>query len=161
MLLSLLKNPAYAGAFAYGRRIADSDAADPWPTGDGEDPPAAGALAGLGQGRLPGVHYVGRARANSGHDRGEPTEDGGTTDAEASDSRWRGLLTGLVRCGRCGHSMQVAYKDNRFQYICRIASATLCEDELPVPHRGGRSTRPWCRSSSASSNRLRSTHSKV
>src|SRR5262249_8569778 len=33
------------------------------------------------------------------------------------------LLTGLVRCGRCGHAMQVAYKDNRFQYICRIAKS--------------------------------------
>ena len=32
------------------------------------------------------------------------------------------LLTGLVRCGRCGHAMQVTYKENRFQYICRIAS---------------------------------------
>jgi len=28
------------------------------------------------------------------------------------------LLTGLVRCGKCGHAMRVLYKDNRFQYAC-------------------------------------------
>jgi hypothetical protein len=33
------------------------------------------------------------------------------------------LLTGLVRCGRCGHAMQVIYKDNRFQYVCTIAQS--------------------------------------
>jgi len=32
-------------------------------------------------------------------------------------------LTGLVRCGLCGHAMQVAYKDGRFQYTCRSAQA--------------------------------------
>jgi hypothetical protein len=31
------------------------------------------------------------------------------------------LLTGLVRCGLCGHAMQVAYKDQRFQYLCQNA----------------------------------------
>ena len=34
------------------------------------------------------------------------------------------LLTGLVRCGMCGHTMQVAYKDGRrFQYMCHAAQA--------------------------------------
>jgi len=31
------------------------------------------------------------------------------------------LLTGLVRCGHCGHAMSVAYKDRRFQYLCAYA----------------------------------------
>jgi hypothetical protein len=34
------------------------------------------------------------------------------------------LLTGLVRCGRCGHAMQVAYKPNRFQYVCGKARSS-------------------------------------
>ena len=37
------------------------------------------------------------------------------------------LLTGLVRCGRCGRSMHVAYKDNRFQYICSAAQSTYAK----------------------------------
>jgi Recombinase zinc beta ribbon domain len=28
------------------------------------------------------------------------------------------LLTGLVRCSLCGHTMQVSYKLNRYQYMC-------------------------------------------
>ena len=28
------------------------------------------------------------------------------------------LLAGLVRCGKCGHAMRVAYKEQRFQYTC-------------------------------------------
>ena len=31
------------------------------------------------------------------------------------------LLTGLVRCGKCGHAMQVSYKEGRFQYVCQAA----------------------------------------
>jgi len=31
------------------------------------------------------------------------------------------LLTGLVRCAVCGHTLQVAYKDRRFQYNCHTA----------------------------------------
>jgi hypothetical protein len=33
------------------------------------------------------------------------------------------LLTGLVRCRLCGHAMQVAYKEGRFQYICHNGRA--------------------------------------
>jgi hypothetical protein len=33
------------------------------------------------------------------------------------------LLTGLVRCGRCGHALQVSYKENRFQYICNVSQS--------------------------------------
>src|SRR5262249_55426954 len=69
-------------------------AADPGTTGDREDPPASRPLAGLGQGRLPGVHYLGGARTDPSDDRGEPTENGGTADTEASDPEWRGLADG-------------------------------------------------------------------
>jgi len=30
----------------------------------------------------------------------------------------KAMLAGLVRCGKCGRKVQVAYKDNRFQYVC-------------------------------------------
>jgi hypothetical protein len=33
------------------------------------------------------------------------------------------LLTGLVRCGICGHAMQVSYKEGRFQYVCHVAQS--------------------------------------
>src|SRR5262249_53442204 len=57
-----------------GVRLRSADrrpgAADSGPSCDGTDSPAAGPLAGLGQGRLPGVHYVGGARTDPSDDRG-------------------------------------------------------------------------------------------
>ena len=35
------------------------------------------------------------------------------------------MLAGLVRCGKCGHAMRVAYKDNRFQYVCSKGRSEL------------------------------------
>jgi hypothetical protein len=35
--------------------------------------------------------------------------------------RGAALLTGLTRCGLCGHAMRVAYKESRFQYVCNAA----------------------------------------
>ena len=46
------------------------------------------------------------------------------------------LLTGLVRCGRCGHAMQVIYKDNRFQYVCNVYQSHQAKPNCQ--HIGGR-----------------------
>ena len=46
------------------------------------------------------------------------------------------LLTGLVRCGRCGHAMQVIYKDNRFQYVCNVYQSLHAKPNCQ--HIGGR-----------------------
>ncbi len=46
------------------------------------------------------------------------------------------LLTGLVRCGRCGHAMQVIYKDNRFQYVCNLYQSHQAKPNCQ--HIGGR-----------------------
>src|SRR5512135_1867023 len=80
-------------------------AAGPRPARDGEGPPAARPLDGLGQGRVPGVHYLGGTRVGPGHDRGEPAEDGRTPHTEASDPPWRGPADGpgAVRALRPRH----------------------------------------------------------
>ena len=123
MLLSLLKNPAYAGAFAYGRRIAD-------PTRQIPGRPATGKIRQPPDRWLALVKDVYPAYITwEEHERILATiEENRQKMAERLTRKQaiRGgaaLLTGLVRCGRCGHAMQVAYKDNRFQYICRIASS--------------------------------------
>ncbi|QDU88975.1 hypothetical protein Pla175_23590 [Pirellulimonas nuda] len=38
------------------------------------------------------------------------------------------LLAGLVRCGKCGHAMRVAYKDKRFQYLCSKLQGELRQE---------------------------------
>lgn len=117
-LYSILKNPAYAGAFAYGRRQSA-------PLKQIPGRPATGRL------RRPRAEWIAlvkdvypayitwseyeqiQQKIEENRQRmGEQfTRKGGVRHGAA-------LLTGLVRCARCGHAMVVAYKDNRFQYKC-------------------------------------------
>jgi DNA invertase Pin-like site-specific DNA recombinase len=120
-LISLLKNPAYAGAFAYGRRISD-------PTRQVPGRPATGRIRQPRQRWLALVHGV-----YPPYISWEQHEQIQATIAEncqkMADRLTRkqalrsgaALLSGLVRCGRCGRAMQVAYKDGRFQYLCQAA----------------------------------------
>ena len=45
------------------------------------------------------------------------------------------LLSGMIRCMKCGHAMQVTYKDNRFQYKCDGVRGQIRKTVLPVPVR--------------------------
>ena len=119
-MLSLLKNPAYAGAFAYGRRIAD-------PTRQVPGRPATGRIRQPRDRWLVLVKDVYPAYITwEEHERILATiEENRQKMAERLTRKQAirsgaALLTGLVRCGRCGHAMQVVYKDNRFQYICKL-----------------------------------------
>lgn len=119
-MLSLLKNPAYAGAFAYGRRVAD-------PVRQVPGRPATGKIRRSRDHWLALVKDVYPAYITwEGHERVLATiEENRQKMAERLTRKQaircgEALLTGLVRCGRCGHSMQVIYKDNRFQYVCNL-----------------------------------------
>jgi len=120
---AILKNPAYAGAFAYGRRSAD-------PARQVPGRPATGRVRQPRERWLalvPDVYpaYISwaeyeRNQATIAENRQKMAERLTRKQALRSGAA---LLTGLVRCGLCGHAMQVAYKDNRFQYLCHAAQA--------------------------------------
>lgn len=123
VLLSLLKNPAYAGAFAYGRRVAD-------PARQVPGRPATGRARQPRDRWLALVRDVYPAYITwEEHERILATIEENRQKMEERLSRKQAirrgaaLLTGLVRCGRCGHAMHVTYKENRFQYICQYASS--------------------------------------
>jgi len=117
-LHSILKNPAYAGAFVYGRRSAE-------PTKQIPGRPATGRLRrnqSQWQALVKDVYpayitweeyeKIQRKVAENRQKMDEQfTRKGGLRKGAA-------LLGGLVRCAHCGHAMTVAYKDNRFQYTC-------------------------------------------
>jgi DNA invertase Pin-like site-specific DNA recombinase len=117
-LYSLLKNPAYAGAFVYGRRIAD-------PAGQTPGRPATGRLrqpAANWIAIVPGVYpgYVTwdqyqHMQATMAENRQAMTDRMTRRQAFRTGAA---LLPGLVRCGRCGHAMRVSYKGDRVQYVC-------------------------------------------
>lgn len=120
-LQDLLRNPIYAGAYAYGRRQVDPRRQRSGRPHTGRrviDP--AGWLVLLPE-RLPAYisweqyeRNLARLRANQA--RAEAI--GAVRDGPA-------LLAGLVRCGRCGQRMTVSYSGagRRHQYVCgRVAT---------------------------------------
>jgi len=116
-LYSIVKNPAYAGAFAHGRRIVD-------PTRQVPGQPSSGRR------RRPISEWIALVKdvypAYIAWDEFEQNQK--TLEANQQRMQQRvgkrasregeALLPGLIRCGVCSHVMRVAYKDNRFQYYC-------------------------------------------
>lgn len=118
---TILKNPAYTGTFAYGRRQADPSRQVPGRPATGRiRQPRAQWLA-----FVPGAYpaYISwaeyeRNQATIAENRQRMAEQLSRKQALRNGAA---LLTGLVRCGLCGRAMQVAYKENRFQYSCHVA----------------------------------------
>ena len=120
MLLSLLKNPAYAGSFRL------------WPS-----------AALTRRDRSPGRYATGRIRQPrpewqalvkdvypayitwEEYEQNQATIEENRQKMAERLSRKQAirsgaaLLTGLVRCGLCGHAMRVIYKDYGHQYQCK------------------------------------------
>ena len=125
-LHSILKNPAYAGAFAYGRRQAD-------PSKQVPGRPATGRLRRAQEEWLALVKDVYPAylswqefeenQRKIAENQQRMQQERFT--AKGKNSVGLALLTGLVRCAKCGRKMNVLYKDNRFQYKCSRASNEL------------------------------------
>jgi DNA invertase Pin-like site-specific DNA recombinase len=120
-LHTILKNPAYAGAFVYGRRSFD-------PTRQIPGRPGTGKL------RRPKSQWIALVKdvypayiSWSQYERIQKTIEENRQRMEPLFTRRQGirqgaaLLTGLVRCGHCGHAMHVAYEKNRFVYVCNGA----------------------------------------
>ena len=121
-LYGMLKNPAYAGAFAYGRWVTDP--------GRRQIPgrPSTGLV------RQPVEHWLALVKdAYPAYITWDEYEKNQVTIAgnrqkmverltrSQAIRKGAALLTGLLRCGICGHSLQVMYKEQRFQYVCCAA----------------------------------------
>lgn len=114
ILQNLLKNPVYAGAYAYGRRQVD-------PREKRAGRPSTGRVVTNPQGWvvLRRDHHpayisweqyeANLARLRANRSRAEVV---GAARSGAA------LLAGLVVCGRCGHRMSVYYDEARHMYRC-------------------------------------------
>ncbi len=115
----MLRNPAYAGAFAYGRKQKD-------PTRQDATRPAAGRVRQplaewlhLQQGIYPA--YISWEQYLSNQERIRQNGLRFVEQRQAAQGVVRqgpGLLQGLVVCGHCGHHLQVVYKHTP-RYVCR------------------------------------------
>jgi len=129
MLQNMLRNPAYAGIYAYGRSAGDPRRRKP------ERPFSGRTRVERGQWLvfLPGIYpsYISAEQYEANMRR---------VDANRSRAQGMGavrdgpaLLAGLVRCGRCGRKMTVRYQRGpggvlQPSYTCGMAAATWAED---------------------------------
>lgn len=131
----ILRNPAYAGTFVYGRTQADPRRQKPGQPGRGrvKQPPAnwfhrehdaypayiRWAQYEKNQERL-------RQNASSYQDFKRQAR-GASRDGAA-------LMQGLVVCGSCGHHMRVKYKQGAPRYICEGLARTLDSGLCLIAH---------------------------
>ena len=118
-LQNLLKNPSYAGAYAYGRRPVDPRRQVPGRRSTGRTTTTPTAWVALLRDRFPAYitweeyeHNLARLRANQAR-----------ADAVGAVRRGPALLAGLVVCARCGCRLFVRYEGRgaavRPTYLCQ------------------------------------------
>jgi DNA invertase Pin-like site-specific DNA recombinase len=122
-LLRMLKNPTYAGAFAYGRTRCKTVVVEGRPRKRTGQRVAMEDWQLLIKDHHPGYiswqQYVENQRILKSN-RTKSHEVGSGAPKKGS-----ALLTGLLRCGRCGHKLQVAYRSREARsarYYCRTGN---------------------------------------
>jgi hypothetical protein len=111
-LQDMFNCPTYAGAYAYGRRPIDPRAQKPGRRGTGRHVVGVDQWAVCLRDRFPAYipweqfeQNLHQMALNRNTVRGVAHEGSA-------------LLTGVVRCGRCGHRMVTHYVDGRTRYMC-------------------------------------------
>jgi len=115
-LLQLLKNPTYAGAYAYGRRVTDPRKRTSGRRGTGRVVAAREDWLACVKDRLPAYitwdDYERNVAQLKAH-RSVAAEPGAPRKGAA-------LLAGLVYCGRCGARLRTRYQKRAYpRYECR------------------------------------------
>ena len=129
-ILSVLKNPCYAGAFVYGRRQTRATIID------GRTRQTSGHFVPREQWEVLLLdHHDGYISWSEYERNQEQLRDNMAMKGKMRTAAKRGpaLLGGLVRCGRCGRAMHVYYSGTKGQvarYYCKGANlnqgAALC-----------------------------------
>ena len=129
MIQNMLRNPAYAGIYAYGRSSGDPRRRQP------ERPYGGRKRVERGQWLvfLPGIYpsYISAEQ----YERNMRRMDANRSRAQGMGAVRDGpaLLAGLVRCGRCGRKMTVRYQRGpggalQPTYVCGMAAATWADE---------------------------------
>ena len=115
-LQNMLKNPIYAGAYAYGRRRIDPRKRKPGRRSTGRTSPSPGGWHVLLKDRRPAYISWETYEKNLG----QLADNRAVADAKGAPRNGNSLLQGLVACGYCGARMTVNYhgNDRRYSYVC-------------------------------------------
>jgi DNA invertase Pin-like site-specific DNA recombinase len=120
---TIVKNPAYAGAFVYGRRVADPSRMNPGRPATGKVRQPRERWLALVKDVYPA--YITWSEYEQIQERIAENRQKMAERLSRKQAIRKGaaLLPGLIRCGHCGHSMQVTYRERRFRYICHSAQS--------------------------------------
>jgi DNA invertase Pin-like site-specific DNA recombinase/DNA-binding MarR family transcriptional regulator len=129
MVQNMLRNPAYAGIYAYGRSAGDPRRRKPGRPYSGRKRVGTGQWLVYLPGVLPSyisVEQYERNMARMDANRSRAESMGAVRDGPA-------LLAGLVRCGRCGMKMTVRYQRGpggvlQPSYVCGTANVTWADE---------------------------------
>jgi DNA invertase Pin-like site-specific DNA recombinase len=129
MIYEMLRNPAYAGAFAYGRKQVDYSRQTP-------GKPATGRLARpmdewlhLQQDAYPAYISWEQYLANQNQLKQSAMQfQKHLTQAQGRAGHGSALLQGLVSCGHCGCAMKAGYKQSPY-YWCEARRSRFGPDE--------------------------------
>jgi DNA invertase Pin-like site-specific DNA recombinase len=118
-LQNMLRNPAYAGCYAYGRRQVDPRRKVPGRPDTGKVVKPAGEWLVMLPGRLPA--YISEDEYHANLARLAANQQ--TAESPGAPRNGEALLSGLLRCGLCGgHRMAVSYHDpsarSAYGYTC-------------------------------------------
>ncbi len=134
-LQNMLKNPIYAGAYAYGRRRIDPRKRKPGRRSTGRTSPSSGGWHVLLKDRLPAYISWQTYEKNLR----QLADNRAVADARGAPRDGRSLLQGLVVCGYCGARMTVNYhgSDKRYSYVCArrntVYGGSACQCISGVP----------------------------
>ena len=129
MVQNMLRNPAYAGIYAYGRSAGDPRKRQPGRPYSGRTRVESGQWLVYLPGILPSYISVEQYEANMRRmdaNRSRARSMGAVRDGPA-------LLAGLIRCGRCGKKMTVRYQRGpggvlQPGYVCGTAAVTWADE---------------------------------
>ena len=120
-LSNLLHNPAYAGAYAYGRRRTDPRRKKSGNSRSGRTVTPREKWHVLLKGRFPS--YISWEQYEANLEQLEKNQ----ARALGAPRMGPALLSGLLRCGRCGRRMTVDYAGTLHRYICASRASDYAE----------------------------------
>jgi DNA invertase Pin-like site-specific DNA recombinase len=117
-LYEILKNPAYAGAFVYGRRPRDLTRAQPGRRATGVVRKPMAEWIEVKQGVYPAYISWEQFLANQAQLTENTVRYNRTSGpARGAPREGEALLQGLATCGHCGHRMRIQYRRG-IRYLC-------------------------------------------
>jgi hypothetical protein len=124
----IVSNPAYAGAFVYGRHQVDPTKRQPGRPDTGHVSRPMAEWSHIRHDVYPAYITWEQYLANRSRLQQNATQFDATTGTPHGAARpGQALLQGLVTCGVCGHRMHVAYPMPSYRYICTELMRRLCE----------------------------------